>query len=94
MTRENTVERRLVRAVERVGGICDKFTSPARTGVPDRVCQFPNGRVAWVEVKAPGGRLSERQKVEVDRIRAHGGTVFVVWDEDGIDSVVEWGVGS
>lgn len=88
MRREALVERRLVRAVERVGGFAYKFESPGRAGVPDRVCLFPDGRIVFVEVKAPGGKVSELQKVEIARIRALGFEAVVVFDDDGIARVV------
>jgi hypothetical protein len=33
-----------------------------RAGVPDLVLLFPGGRTAFIEIKAPGGRLSASQK--------------------------------
>lgn len=52
--REKTVERKLVQAVRAEGGICPKFTSPGFDGMPDRICLMKNGRMAFIEVKAPG----------------------------------------
>ena len=52
--REKTVEQKLVQAVRAEGGICPKFTSPGFDGMPDRICLMKNGRMAFIEVKAPG----------------------------------------
>lgn len=52
--REIKVESALRDAVEAEGGLCLKFRSPGNDGVPDRICIFPGGRVAFVETKRPG----------------------------------------
>lgn len=52
--REIKVEEALRKAVEAEGGLCLKFRSPGNDGVPDRICLFPGGRVAFVETKRPG----------------------------------------
>jgi len=55
--REREVERRLVTAVKKLGGLAPKFTSPGLDGVPDRLVLLPDGRLAFVEVKAPGQKM-------------------------------------
>ena len=52
--REKTIEQKLAAAVKKYGGICPKFTSPGFDGMPDRIVLMPNGKMAFVEVKAPG----------------------------------------
>ena len=58
--REKTIEQKLVRMVLHRGGICPKFISPGYDGVPDRIVLFPGGRIAFVEVKAPGKTFADR----------------------------------
>ena len=71
------MEKRLVAAVEQAGGLAWRFTSPGRRGVPDRICLFPNGRLAFVEVKArpafaaAAEAISHRQKQRIARAAAH-----------------------
>lgn len=55
--REIKVEETLRKAVEAEGGLCLKFKSPGNDGVPDRICLFPGGRVAFVETKRPGEHI-------------------------------------
>ena len=43
--REREVERRLVTAVKKLGGLAPKFTSPGLDGVPDRLVLLPDGRM-------------------------------------------------
>lgn len=50
--REKFIEQRLVREVKACGGICPKFVSPGMDGMPDRLSLLPDGRMAFVEVKA------------------------------------------
>ena len=52
--REKTIEKKLADAVKSRGGLAPKFTSPGFDGMPDRIVLLPGGRMAFVEVKAPG----------------------------------------
>ena len=52
--REKTIEKKLADAVKARGGRAPKFTSPGFDGMPDRIVLMPGGRIAFVEVKAPG----------------------------------------
>ena len=85
--REAEVEEYLDLCVRRAGGITRKFVSPGRTGVPDRIVLFC-GRVEFVEVKAPGGRLSAVQVREIARLRAHGTDVYVVSSREEVEAYV------
>jgi len=60
--RESTLERRLVREVERIGGKAPKWVSPGNAGVPDRLVILPNGQTIYVEMKAPGKPLEPLQR--------------------------------
>lgn len=42
---EQAIEQHLKKAVEAIGGLCWKFTSPGTAGVPDRIC-IHHGRVS------------------------------------------------
>jgi len=86
---ERDVENRLVRAIKKLGGIAYKFTSPGRRSVPDRLVLMPDGTVTFVEVKRPGGRLTEGQKREIDKLRNLGQNVFIVYDYEEVDELVE-----
>lgn len=60
---EKYTERKLVEHVQKVGGACLKFTSSHFTGLPDRICLLPGGRVVFIELKSRGSGLSPRQKI-------------------------------
>lgn len=54
--RESVIERKFTLEVKKRGGLAVKFVSPGFDGVPDRLVFFPGGRLAFVELKAPGKR--------------------------------------
>lgn len=51
---ERDIEKALVARVKDLGGLCEKFVSPGRRSVPDRIVTLPGGRIIFVELKAPG----------------------------------------
>ena len=59
--REKTIEAKLVQAVRTKGGLAPKFTSLGLDGVPDRLVLLPGGRIAFIELKAPGKTLRPLQ---------------------------------
>ena len=82
--REKEVEQKLVKAVKFAGGFCIKFTSPGFDGVPDRLVLMPCGRMAFIELKAPGKTpraLQLKRKRQLERL---GFRVYVV---DGVEQI-------
>jgi ribosomal protein S6 len=75
---EKQVEATLVRRVKELGGLCEKFVSPGRRSVPDRIITLPNGRIVFVELKAPNKAPTELQRRDHDRRRALGCDVRVI----------------
>lgn len=73
------------RGVERAGGLCLKWVSPGCTGVMDRIVLLPGGRVIFVELKKPGGRLSERQKYMAAKMMRLGLPVLSLWTMEAVD---------
>ena len=51
---EKQLEYLFLTEVKRVGGLALKFVSPGFAGVPDRLVLIPDGKIGFVEVKAPG----------------------------------------
>lgn len=58
---EKDVERYLVTRVQQHGGLCWKWVSPGKAGVPDRIVLLPNGQVSFLEIKRPGKKPSSLQ---------------------------------
>lgn len=82
--KEARIERALVRAVERMSGLALKFTSPGFDGVPDRIVLMPGGRLAFVELKAPGKQLRVLQVKRKSQLEALG---FLVYCLDGVEQI-------
>lgn len=88
MTRERDIERALVRAVKAAGGEVRKLAWVGRRAAPDRLVKLPDKQPMFVELKAPGGRLSRLQEVEHRRLRAIGLDVRVIWRMEDIEGVM------
>ena len=63
---EKQIEKKLVDAVRAAGGMCLKFVSPGMDGMPDRIMLMPFGRMAFVEIKAPGKKPRPLQRFRHD----------------------------
>jgi len=87
--REKIIEKELVRAVKDKGGIAPKFTSPGFDGMPDRLVLLPSGRMAFVELKAPGKKPRALQMARHRLLRRLGFKVYVIDEINQIDSVLE-----
>ena len=75
---EEDVENALVRRVKKLGGTAEKFTSPGRRSVPDRLVTLPDGSIIFVELKAPGKKPTEKQARDHERRRKMGCDVRVI----------------
>lgn len=87
--REKQVEQRLVKAVRAAGGICPKLVSPGMDGMPDRLLLMPGGRMAFVEVKAPGKEPRPLQTHRHKQLRALGFPVFVLDNPEQVSWILE-----
>lgn len=87
---EKDVEKRLIKPVRQLGGLCLKFETPGFTGVPDRIILLPGGRVLFVETKAPGKVERPRQEYVQGLLRRLGFTVYSTIDDAAkVAAVVE-----
>ena len=75
---ERDIESALVKRVKELNGLCEKFTSPGRRSVPDRLVTLPGNVVIFVELKAPGKRPTPLQLRDHQRRRALGCDVRVI----------------
>lgn len=85
---ERDIEAYLVRKVKERGGVAYKFTSPAHRGVADRVVCLP-GQTWFVEVKAPGGRLTALQTLFGREMERLGQNYTVLWSKEEVDQWLE-----
>lgn len=89
MTPEGKIESALVKRVKSLGGTAEKFTSPGRRSVPDRLVTLPRGRVIFVELKAPGKEPTEKQAKDHKRRRDLGCDVRVIDNMDDANAFPE-----
>ena len=72
------------------GGLRDKAVAGrlkaqgVKAGIPDIGVPLRHGKILWIEVKAPGGRLSPEQTAFRDHIMATGGMWALAYDIDGV----------
>ena len=75
---EKTIEAALVNRVKELGGMAEKFVSPGRRSVPDRLVTLPDNVIIFVELKAPGKKATPLQEIDHERRRALGCDVRVI----------------
>lgn len=87
--KENVVEKRLATEVKKRGGLAVKFVSPGFNGVPDRLVLFPGGRMAFVELKAPGKTMRPLQQYRARQLTALGFRVYTVDCKERIGGILD-----
>jgi len=60
--REASLERKLLLAVKKAGGLCIKLPAAWYRGIPDRMILLPGGRIFFVELKVLKGRTTPHQE--------------------------------
>ena len=86
---EITVEDYGTREFERAGGTHEKFKTPGRRNVPDRLCSLLWNEAFFIEYKKPKKRPRIGQLRDHARRRARGFKVFVVDSKAQVDMLVK-----
>ncbi len=86
---EKQIEQKLIKAVKAMGGLALKFISPSMNGVPDRLVLLPEGRMAFVEVKAPGKHMRQLQVKQKSKLESLGFQVYIIDDERQIGGILD-----
>lgn len=84
---EKALERHLVRRAREYGGLALKWVSPSTAGVMDRIVFLPGGRIIFVELKAPGKRLSPLQARMASVLTALGADVRCIDSMEALDAL-------
>lgn len=87
--KESQLEKRLKDEIEQLGGLCFKWVSPGRRGVPDRICILPRGRTIFVEMKAPNGKLSPLQEKRIQELEKRKHEVYVLETKQKVDAFIK-----
>ena len=84
--REISLEQRLIDAAKRFGGVALKGENVA--GFPDRIILLPGGRVYFIEVKRPGGKMSDRQREWMYDLMALGMQHREMWNQVDLNDFI------
>ena len=87
--REKSIEQKLRKVVESIGGITPKFTNPGMDGMPDRLILLPGGNMAFAEMKAPGKLLRPLQVRRKRQLELLGFKVYVIDNPEQIGGVLD-----
>jgi len=86
---EKVIEKKLVAAIKKMGGIAAKFVSPGLDGMPDRLVLLPNGKMAFVELKAPGKKPRPLQLRRIKQLQKIGFACYVIDNDDQIGGILD-----
>ena len=84
---EKLIERKLVELTKINNGMCIKLLCNHILGLPDRLCLFPGGKLAFVELKTTGEKPKRIQIFMHKKLRALGFRVEVI---DTVEGVIEF----
>ena len=87
--REKASEAKLVKAVRIMGGLAPKFISPGFDGVPDRLVLLPKGKIAFIELKAPGKVLRPLQVRRKRQLEVLGFLVYRIDSPEQIGGILD-----
>ena len=87
--REKAIESKLVKTVRIMGGLAPKFISPGFDGVPDRLVLLPKGKIAFIELKAPGKALRPLQIRRKQQLEALGFPVYRIDSPEQIGGILD-----
>lgn len=86
---ENEVEKALTTEVKKRGWLALKFISPGMSGVPDRLILMKGGKLAFIELKAPGKKMRPIQIKRKSRLEALGFLVYCIDNKEQIGEVLD-----
>lgn len=84
---ERDIEAYLVKECKTAGILCEKFTSPQRRSVPDRILAY-RGQIVFLELKATGKKPTDAQSRDHEKRNKHGVTTCWTDSKEGVDKVV------
>lgn len=85
---EKLIENKLKKAVEKQQGWCLKFWPISFAGFPDRIVLLPGGKIYFVELKSPIGKLSLLQESRIAYLRKLGFLVWVIALENELENFI------
>lgn len=86
---EKEIEKALTTAVKKRGGLALKFVSPGMSGVPDRLVLLPSGKIAFIELKAPGKKMRPLQIKRKRQLELLGFKVYCIDQKEQIGGLLD-----
>lgn len=86
---EKKIEKALDKKINDLGGWSLKLLPFLVSGLPDRLCLLPGGRVFFAETKTTRQKLRPRQKIVCDKLRRLGFKVYVIDTKEEIAQILK-----
>jgi hypothetical protein len=86
---EKVLERKLRYAVAELGGWSLKLLSSHVTGLPDRLCLLPGGRLFFAEIKTTKQKPTRIQRYVHERLKGLGFRVEVIDNSKQLQEICE-----
>ena len=86
---ESRIEQKFTRELKALGCLVYKFVCPGNSGVPDRLVIYPDGTVAFIELKTEQGLTSPLQKYQIDKIQKYGVPCHILHGMDQVDEYIQ-----
>ena len=85
---ESKIEKYLFEEIKKLGGMCLKWTSTNRRGVPDRIV-FLNKQIWFVELKSTTGERNKLQVLFEKHLLPYTGNYKVINSKEQVDKFIE-----
>ncbi len=69
---ETQLETKIKKYCDEKNFLCWKLSSPSTRGVPDRIVLAPNGRILFLELKAPRKKATDMQEYRLKQLQDRG----------------------
>lgn len=85
---EKYLEKKLKDEIKKIGGWSLKLLATHITGLPDRLCLLPQGRLFFAEIKTTKKNPSPIQRLIHRKLRKLGFKVFVIDTSEQIKEII------
>jgi Holliday junction resolvase len=85
--RESSVQSKIKTALEKSGWFVTKLIQTTTNGIPDLMA-MKEGRAVFIEVKRPGGKVSDLQKYTIEKLQKAGFEAFAAWSVEDVRHIL------